>query len=276
MIWEIHLYILHLPNQDPFDRERGCCEQLVGPVGVQPPVLGNCDVGSPCHYGTSSKHTRNTTRHPMLYSQVLGLILRCSTPTTLRPKGLPCGLGAKLSVPAKAAAKAALDARTNDPRDPGTNTKEFISCQDQWRWFGRLPPRLIWNLDSFPWCPPLPSRASESSVFSQKEEGRRHQRSQTLWLGGDPYRLLSKALDRLESPFSHSTPFNTQLLPMAPLSLPTCFPSKPRWHGEVLVGLLYVPWAVLGVRACKQGGVLNTLEKFMQSSPEAKQIHATL
>ena len=42
--------------------------------------------------------------------------------------------------------------------------------------FGGLPPRLIWKLDSFPWCPPLPSRALEASVFSQKEEGRRHQR----------------------------------------------------------------------------------------------------
>lgn len=41
MMWEIHLYILCLPNQDTFDRERGCRERLVGPVCVQLPVLGS-------------------------------------------------------------------------------------------------------------------------------------------------------------------------------------------------------------------------------------------
>lgn len=128
------------------------------------------------------------------------------------------------------AAKAALDARANDPRNPGTNTKEFISCQDQWRHLedflhGRFG---TWTLSRG--VPPPPCR--ESSVFSQKEEGRGTTDSQTLWLGGDPT-ASSQGPGRTESPFSHSAPFNTQLLPTAPLSPPTCFPSKPRGHGEV-------------------------------------------
>ena len=185
MIWEIHLCILHLPNQDTFDRERGCCEQLVGPVGVQPPVLGNCDAGSPCHYGTSSNHTRNITRHPMLNSQVLGLILRCGTPTTLRPKSLALWSGSK-----GIAAKAALDARANDPRNPGTNTKEFISCQDQWR---RLADFLPGRFGTWTLSRGVLHHLPESPLFSarRRREGGTTD-SQTLWLGGDPYCLLPR------------------------------------------------------------------------------------
>lgn len=84
MMWEIHLYILCLPNQDAFDRERGCRERLVGLVGVQPPVLGSWETVTQCHPAIMGHlpTTQGISLPPpsMLYSQVLGVILRCSTP----------------------------------------------------------------------------------------------------------------------------------------------------------------------------------------------------
>lgn len=42
---------------------------------------------SPCHYGTPSEHTRYI-KPPLLYPQLLELLLRCSAPTTLGPESL--------------------------------------------------------------------------------------------------------------------------------------------------------------------------------------------
>ena len=163
-----------------------------------PGKLGNCDVVSPCPYGTSSNHTRNITApptpapHPMLYSQVLGLILRYSTPQPWDWKALPCGLGAKVYQ-----LRQLWMPEQMTPATQGLTQRSWFLAKtngDVW-WTssmadlepGLLPLVVPHHLPE-PWSPLFSAR--------RKREGGTTN-SQTLWLGGDPYHLLSRALDGL-------------------------------------------------------------------------------
>lgn len=110
------------------------------------------------------------------------------------------------------------------PRNPGTNTKEFISCQDQWR---RLADFLHGRFGTWTLSRGVLHHLAESPLFSarRRREGGTTD-SQTLW-----HRVTPTASSQGPGPgLVTIQPFSTVLAASAhgPSVSGHCFPSKPQ------------------------------------------------